>query len=166
MNITEAKALGARLVAKIKSGKVVDDALLDEIHNAGCPKKQVEELRRANNENKSISAKMGKRVDADGISPHDRLDIAKAEAQEFENRRERESWQTREQAEAAAQETAEVIQSDLYGALPLALAGKLTGRIFTAPEVRQIVRAEIDLMVRQWVKGERVSERAIQEKSK
>lgn len=99
--------------------------------------------------------------DTDSDSPFKRLAAAKAEAQEFENKREREKWQTREEAESAAQETAETIQSDLYSTLPLALAGKLSGRIFTAPEVRLIIRNEIDGMVRQWVKGERVSDKAI-----
>lgn len=107
-----------------------------------------------------------KRRGHDGLTPRERLDTAKAEAQEFDNRRERERWQTREQAEAAAQETAEVIQGDLYGTIPLALAGKLSGRVFTPAEVRAIIRAEIDSAVREWVKGERVSEKAIQEKRK
>ena len=98
-----------------------------------------------------------------GLTPRQRLDTAKAEAQEFNNKRERESWQTREQAEAAAQETAEVIQGDLYGTIPLALAGKLSGRVFTPAEVRAIIRAEIDAAVREWVKGERVSKEAIAE---
>jgi hypothetical protein len=96
-----------------------------------------------------------------GLTPKQRLDTAKAEAQEFENKRDRENWQTRDQAETAAQETAEIIQADLYGTLPLALAGKLSGRAFTAPEIRIIIRNEIDGMVRQWVKGERVSEASI-----
>ena len=79
-------------------------------------------------------------------------------------RKDREAWQTRAEAEAAAQETAEIIQGDLYGTVPLALAGKLSGRVFTPAEVRQIVRAEIDATVRQWVKGERVSAEAIPKK--
>ena len=107
-----------------------------------------------------------KRRGPDGMNPRERLDTAKAEAQEFNNKRERERWQTREQAEAAAQETAEVIQGDLYGTIPLALASKLSGRVFTPAEVRAIIRAEIDAAVREWVKGERVSEKAIQEKRK
>jgi hypothetical protein len=97
----------------------------------------------------------------DGMTPRERLDTAKADAQEFQNRREEERWQTREEAEAAAQETAEIIQGDLYGTIPLALAGKLSGRIFTPAEVRAIIRAEIDAAVREWVKGERVSKDAI-----
>lgn len=100
---------------------------------------------------------------SEGLTPKQRLDTAKAEAQEFENKRNREAWQTRAEAEAAAQETAEVIQADLYGAVPLALAGKLSGRVFTPAEVRQIVRAEIDAAVRQWVKGDRVSKGAVAE---
>jgi len=94
--------------------------------------------------------------DAFGLSPRDRLDTAKAEAQEFENRRNREAWQTREQAEIAAKETAEIIQSDLYGTILLALAGKLSGRVFTPAEVRAIVRAEVDSAVQNWIKGDRV----------
>jgi hypothetical protein len=100
----------------------------------------------------------------DGLTPKQRLDTAKAEAQEFENRKNRENWQTREQAEAAAQQTAETIQSDIYGTLPLDLAAKLSGKAFTPAEVRAIVRTSVDLMVRQWVKGGGVSEKAIQEK--
>lgn len=99
--------------------------------------------------------------DSNGMTPRNRLDIAKAEAQEFENKRERERWQTREQAEQAAQETAEIIQGDLYATLPLALAAKLAGRSWTAAEVRIAVRDEVDAIVRGWVKGERVSEKAI-----
>lgn len=101
-----------------------------------------------------------------GLTPRQRLDAAKAEEQEFENKRKRENWQTREDAEAAAQETAEIIQGDLYGTIPLALSVKLSGRVFTPMEVRQIVRAEIDAAVRQWVKGDRVSVKAIVENKK
>ena len=110
---------------------------------------------------KAGSGYAGPRDLATGLTPKQRLDTAKAEAQEFENKRDRENWQTRDQAETAAQETAEIIQADLYGTLPLALAGKLSGRAFTAPEIRIIIRNEIDGMVRQWVKGERVSEASI-----
>ena len=98
---------------------------------------------------------------ADGLTPKQRLDTAKAEAQEFENRRKREEWQTRADAEQAARETAEIIQSDLYGTIPLALAGKLSGRAFTPGEVRAIVRMEIDSAVRNWVKGGRVPPESI-----
>ena len=97
----------------------------------------------------------------DGLTPKQRLDTANARLRELEFQRETEKWQTREQAEAAAQETAEVIQGDLYGTIPLALAGKLSGRVFTPAEVRAIIRAEIDAAVREWVKGERVSKEAI-----
>lgn len=103
--------------------------------------------------------------DADtGLTPRQRLDVAKAEAQEFENRKNCESWQTREQAEAAAQETAEIITGDLFGTLPLALAGKLAGKTWTAPEIRLAVRAEVDAIVRAWVIGERVSAKALPKK--
>ena len=97
----------------------------------------------------------------DGLTPKQRLDTANAQLRELEFRRETEKWQTKEEAERIAQETAEIIQADLYGALPLSLAGKLSGKVFTPTEVRQVVRAECDLMVRQWVKGERVSDEAI-----
>jgi len=97
----------------------------------------------------------------DGLTPRERLDTAKADAQEFENRKNLESWQTRAQAEAIAQETAEIIQADLYGTLPLSLAGKLSGRVFTPAEVRQIIRAEVDAVVKEWVKGDRVSEKSV-----
>ena len=97
----------------------------------------------------------------DGLTPKQRLDTANARLRELEFQRETEKWQTREQAEAAAQETAEVIQGDLYGTIPLALAGKLSGRVFTPADVRAIIRAEIDAAVREWVKGERVSKEAI-----
>lgn len=96
-----------------------------------------------------------------GLTPNEWLTTVKAEREAFDLKKEQEHWQTREQAEAAAQETAEIIQSDLYGTIPLALAGKLSGKIFTAQEVRVIIRDEIDLAVRQWVKGERVSAKAI-----
>ena len=102
----------------------------------------------------------------DGLTPKQRLDTANAIAREFANRREEEKWQTREEAEAIAMQTAEIIQADLYGTVPLALAGKLSGRVFTPAEVRQIVRAEMDSVIREWVKGDRVSEKAIQEKKK
>ena len=102
----------------------------------------------------------------DGLTPKQRLDTANARLRELEYRREEEKWQTREEAEAIAQETAEIIQGDLYGTVPLALAGKLSGRVFTPAEVRQIVRAEMDGVIREWVKGDRVSEKAIQEKKK
>jgi hypothetical protein len=62
---------------------------------------------------------------------------------------------------AAAQETAEMIQGDLYGTLPLAVAGKLAGAAQTAAEVRRIVRAEVDAIVRGWVKGGGVPKEAI-----
>jgi hypothetical protein len=109
----------------------------------------------------TIRGPYNKTVDHTGYTPLERLNIAKAEAQEFENLREREHWQTRESAEAAAMETAEIIQGDLYGTIPLALSGKLSGRVFTPQEVRVIVRSEIDFAVKSWVKGERVSELAI-----
>lgn len=95
------------------------------------------------------------------LTPKQRLDLAKAEAQEWENRKNNEGWQTREQAEAAAQETAEVIQGDLYATLPLSLAPKLSGRIFTTQEVREVVRSEVDAMIRQWIKGERINDKAL-----
>ena len=104
--------------------------------------------------------------DANGQTPRQRLDAARAEAVEFDNRRKRENWQTREEAEAAAQETAEIIQGDLYGTIPLALAGKLSGKVFTPAEVRNIVRAEVDSAVRAWVRGERVPAEAIPNDSK
>ncbi len=94
--------------------------------------------------------------DASGQTPRQRLDAARAEAVEFENRRKRENWQTREEAEAVAQETASIISGDLYSTIPLALAGKLAGKVFTPAEVRNIVRAEVDAAVRSWIKGERV----------
>jgi len=94
--------------------------------------------------------------DDTGRTPRQRLDAARAESVEFENKRKRENWQTREEAEAASQQTAEVIQGDLYGTIPLALAGKLSGRVFTPAEVRNIVRAEVDAAVRCWIRGERV----------
>lgn len=103
----------------------------------------------------------GPRDKATGLTPKQRLDTAKAEAQEFENRKNLESWQTREQAEAAAQQTAETIQSDIYGTLPLDLAAKLSGKVFTPAEVRAIVRTSVDLMVRQWAKGGGVSDKAV-----
>ena len=101
--------------------------------------------------------------DDTGRTPRQRLDAARAESVEFENRRKREQWQTREEAEAAAMETAELIQGDLYGTIPLALAGKLCGRIFTTQEIRQIVRLEIDQAVRCWIRGERVPDSSIPE---
>jgi hypothetical protein len=97
----------------------------------------------------------------DGLTPKQRLDTANAIAREFQNRREEEAWQTKAQAEAIAQETAEIIQADLYGTLPLSLAGKLSGRVFSPGEVRTVIRAEVDAMVKEWVKGERVSAKAI-----
>ena len=99
--------------------------------------------------------------DNTGRTPRQRLDAARAESVEFENRRKREHWQTREAAEAAASETASIIQSDIYGTLPLELAGKLSGRIFTPAEVRLAVRASVDTMVRGWIAGERVPKSSI-----
>lgn len=99
--------------------------------------------------------------DAEGRTPRQRLDMARAEAVEFENKRQREKWQTKEEAVAKAQEAAEMIQGDLYGTIPLALAGKLSGRVFTPAEVRIIVRAEVDAMVRGWIRGEYVSASSI-----
>jgi len=99
----------------------------------------------------------------DGLTPKQRLDTANAQLRELEFKRETEHWQTREAAEQAAQETAEIIQSDLYATLPLSLAGKLSGRVFTPAEVRQVIRDAVDLMVRSWIIGERVSEKAIKE---
>jgi hypothetical protein len=97
----------------------------------------------------------------EGNTPRQRLDAARAEAVEFENRRKREHWQTREEAEAAAAETASIIGSDLFGTLPLELAGRLSGRVFTPAEARLIVRAAVDSMVRAWIRGERVSASSI-----
>jgi hypothetical protein len=92
----------------------------------------------------------------DGLTPKQRLDTANARLRELEFQRETEKWQTRADAEQAARETAEIIAADLYGTIPLALAGKLSGRAFTPGEVRAIVRAEVDSAVKNWVKGERV----------
>ena len=97
-----------------------------------------------------------KRRGPDGLTPRERLDTAKAEAQEFANRRETEKWRTKEEAEARDQDTRELVQADLYSTLPLSLAGKLSGRVFNPGEVRQIVRAEVDVIVREWRKGERI----------
>ena len=96
--------------------------------------------------------------DESGLTPNQRLLVAKAEAQEFENQREREKWRTKEDAEARDQDTRELIQADLYSTVPLSLAGKLSGKIFTPAEVRLIVRNEIDIIIRQWRKGERIPE--------
>ena len=82
-----------------------------------------------------------------------RLTKAQASREEFEDRREREKWQTKEEAEATAQQVAETIQSDLFGTLPLELAGKLSGRVFTPYEVRAVVRSAVDGMVRAWIRG-------------
>ena len=92
----------------------------------------------------------------DGLTPKQRLDTANARLRELEFQIKTEHWQTRADAEQAARETAEIIQSDLYGTIPLALAGKLSGRAFTPGEVRAIVRDEVDSAVKNWVKGERV----------
>jgi hypothetical protein len=93
---------------------------------------------------------------ADGMTPRQKLEHLKAVDLQRRMKREDEHWQTRADAEQAARETAEIIQSDLYGTIPLALAGKLSGRAFTPGEVRAIVRAEVDSAVRNWVKGGRV----------
>jgi hypothetical protein len=98
---------------------------------------------------------------SDGMTPRQKLDHLKAMTLQRAMKREDEEWQTRDEAERFAQETAELIQSDLYGTIPLALAGKLSGRVFTPQEVRLIVRAEVDAAVREWVKGGRVSEAAV-----
>jgi hypothetical protein len=92
----------------------------------------------------------------DGLTPKQRLDTANARLRELEFQRETEKWQTRADAEQAARETAEIIQSDLYGTIPLALAGKLSGRAFTPGEVRAIVRKEVDAAVHSWIIGQRV----------
>jgi hypothetical protein len=96
-----------------------------------------------------------------GLTPKQRLDTANARLRELEYKREVEKWRTREEAEAIDQETAEIIQGDLYVTLPLSLAGKLSGRSFTPAEVIQVTRAEVDGLVRQWIKGERVPESSI-----
>jgi hypothetical protein len=99
--------------------------------------------------------------DSKDQTPRQRLDAARAEAVEFDNRRKRECWQTKEQAEAAAQETSEIISGDLFGTIPMNLAGKLCGRIFTPQEVRVIIRNEINECVKLWIKGDRVPESSI-----
>jgi hypothetical protein len=71
MNITEAKALGARLVKKLKAGKTVDPALIDEIELAGCPKEQTQGLRDANDANKYASEALPSKKEkstADGVA--------------------------------------------------------------------------------------------------
>ena len=95
------------------------------------------------------------------LSPKERLDTANAIAREFANRREEEKWRTKEEAEARDQDTRELVQADLYSTLPLSLAGKLSGRVFNPGEVRQIVRAEVDVIVREWRKGERIPDGCI-----
>jgi hypothetical protein len=92
----------------------------------------------------------------DGMTPRQRLEHLKGVELEIKLKREKEEWQTREQAEAAAQETANLIGSDLYGTLPLALAARLGGKTLNAAEVRLVVRSEVDAVVRQWVKAGRV----------
>lgn len=98
---------------------------------------------------------------SDGMTPRQRLDHLRNIELHRRLNREEEEWQTREQAEAAAQETADQIGSDLYGTLPLALAARLGGKAMNAAEVRLVAREEVDKVVRQWVKAERVLPAAI-----
>jgi hypothetical protein len=98
---------------------------------------------------------------SEGLTPKQRLDSAKADAQEFINRREREKWQTREEYDKGEQEKSEMIQADLYARLPSDLQSRLSGKVFTPAEVRAIVRECVDAMVREWVKGGAAPEASI-----
>ena len=88
------------------------------------------------------------------MTPKERLETRKAELAELEIAQKRGELIKRSEVEAEQQECAEVLGSDLYGALPPRIAGLLAGRTLTAPEIRKVVLECIDEMVAGWVTSE------------
>lgn len=82
-----------------------------------------------------------------------RLDAAKAEAQEMQNRVRAGELVERAEVEAAHAEMREVLRGGL-ASLALRLAGDLAGRKQSAPAVRAVVQTAIADMVRGWSDAE------------
>lgn len=60
----------------------------------------------------------------------------------------------RAEIDKAHAEMVEVLRSDLIGALPLTLAGALSGQKFTPQQVRQAVLDAVNGMIRSWADAE------------
>lgn len=88
--------------------------------------------------------------DTEGMTPKQRLDSLKADAQELENKVRRGELLERDEVERAHAEMREVLRSDLVGALPLRLAGELSGRKMNPQSIRAAVLAAVSDMLKSW----------------
>ena len=88
--------------------------------------------------------------DENDMTPRQRLDSLKADAQALANRIREGELCERTDVEAAHAEMREVLRSDLLGALPLRLAGELADRKQSAPQVRAVVLRAVNAMVASW----------------
>ena len=92
--------------------------------------------------------------DDEGLTPRQRWEKLKGDAQDLENQKRRGELLERREVEKAHAEMVEVLRSDLVGALPLRLAGEMSGRKMTPQEVRAAVLAAVNDMLASWTDAE------------
>jgi len=92
------------------------------------------------------------------MTPRQRLDYYHSERAKTELKKLQGSLVSKQVVNAGLKEAAEVIQSDLFGALPQRLAGILGGRTLSAEEVRQAVVGVVGEIVTGWTAGGLVPE--------
>lgn len=99
--------------------------------------------------------------DADGMTPKERLETRKAELAELELAEKRRQLMKVSDHDAQEAEAAEIIRNDLGYQLPSALASALSGRVFTAQEVKRVSLDLIRAIIRRWNDGGQINKEAV-----
>lgn len=95
-----------------------------------------------------------------GLTPRQEVDTRRAQLLAIEIARQRGLLIEKTTVEAGIRECAEVIQSDLFGALPSRCATVLGGKKKNAEQVRLVVRQIVDEIVGNWISAEIVPQEA------
>ena len=98
--------------------------------------------------------------DADGLTPRQRVDARKADLLEIELAQKRGDLVSRADVEARDKADAEVLRSDLSALAPK-LSSRLSGKVFSIVQVREIVMAELVVMVSHWQEAALVGKEAM-----
>jgi len=96
--------------------------------------------------------------DDDGFTPRQLVDCRRAELLRLEIAEKNRDLVLRSAVLADRRADAEVVQSDLYGALPARIATEIAGRKLNAAEVKAAVLRVVDELVAGWISGEILDE--------
>ena len=96
----------------------------------------------------------GPRDPATGFTPRQLVDSRRAHLLGLEIAEKSGALVKKSEVEEARRQTADVLQSDLFGALPSRCATELGGKLFTAEQVRSVVLKIVYDIVGNWIDAE------------